>query len=109
MRRTIGHSRALPRCLAWIASHPEKSMDEAVSLESIRERIDAVDQRIHELLNERAEYAQLVGRSKRSDGLSAADFYRPEREAQVLRQALARNNGPLRNEEIARLFREIMS
>jgi chorismate mutase/prephenate dehydratase len=84
-------------------------MDEAVSLESIRERIDEVDRRIHELLNERAEYAQLVGRSKRSDGLSAADFYKPEREAQVLRQALARNKGPLRNEEIARLFREIMS
>jgi chorismate mutase / prephenate dehydratase len=37
------------------------------------------------------------------------DFYRPEREAQVLRAALERNHGPLRNEEIARLFREIMS
>lgn len=84
-------------------------MDEVLSLGSIRERIDAIDRRIHELLNERAEYAQLVGRSKRSDGMSAADFYRPEREAQVLRQALARNKGPLRNEEIARLFREIMS
>jgi chorismate mutase/prephenate dehydratase len=37
------------------------------------------------------------------------DFYRPEREAEVLRMALKRNQGPLRNEEIARLFREIMS
>lgn len=84
-------------------------MDDALSLESIRERINDVDRRIHELLNERAEYAQLVGRSKRSDGMSAADFYRPEREAQVLRLAVERNKGPLRNEEIARLFREIMS
>ena len=84
-------------------------MDEIISLESIRERIDVVDRRIQELLNERAEYAQLVGRSKRSAGLSAADFYRPEREAQVLRQVIARNTGPLRNEEVARLFREIMS
>lgn len=84
-------------------------MDEVISLDSIRERIDEVDLRIQELLNERAEYAQLVGRSKRSAGLSAAEFYRPEREAQVLRQAIARNKGPLRNEEVARLFREIMS
>ena len=37
------------------------------------------------------------------------DFYRPEREAEVLRMALKRNHGPLRDEEIARLFREIMS
>src|SRR5208282_4517120 len=39
----------------------------------------------------------------------AVDFYRPEREADVLRKALKRNQGPLRDEEIARLFREIMS
>lgn len=78
-------------------------------LRSIRDRIDAIDRDIHDLLNERAKYAQQVGKSKRSEGLSTADFYKPEREAQVLRQALERNKGPLRNEEIARLFREIMS
>ncbi len=79
------------------------------ALGSIRERIDDIDQRIHELLNERARCAQQVGLSKRTEGLSTADFYRPEREAQVLRQALERNKGPLRNEEVVRLFREIMS
>jgi chorismate mutase / prephenate dehydratase len=78
-------------------------------IDSIRDRIDDIDRRIHELLNERAQFAQQVGNSKRSAGLSTADFYKPEREAQVLRQALERNKGPLRNEEIARLFREIMS
>jgi chorismate mutase/prephenate dehydratase len=78
-------------------------------LDSIRDRIDDIDRRIHDLLNERAQFAQQVGKSKRSEGLSTADFYKPEREAQVLRQALERNKGPLRNEEIARLFREIMS
>jgi chorismate mutase / prephenate dehydratase len=78
-------------------------------LDSIRARIDDIDQRLHELLNERAKVAQEVGNSKRSEGLSTADFYKPEREAQVLRKALERNKGPLRNEEIARLFREIMS
>jgi chorismate mutase-like protein len=59
-------------------------------------------------LNERARFAQQVGISKTASG-KAVDFYRPEREAQVLRKALERNRGPLRNEEIARLFREIMS
>jgi len=77
-------------------------------LGSIRERIDSIDARIHELLNERARFAQQVGISKTANG-KAVDFYRPEREAQVLRKALDRNRGPLRNEEIARLFREIMS
>ncbi len=80
----------------------------APDLANIRGSIDAVDARIHELLNERARFAQLVGISKTSSG-KAVDFYRPEREADVLRKALERNKGPLRNEEIARLFREIMS
>src|ERR1700728_3501718 len=79
-----------------------------VDLARIRDSIDAVDARIQELLNERARFAQLVGISKSASG-KAVDFYRPEREAEVLRMALKRNQGPLRNEEIARLFREIMS
>src|SRR3984885_8107632 len=77
-------------------------------LGNIRESIDAIDARIHALLNERARFAQLVGISKSASG-RAVDFYRPEREAEVLRMALERNQGPLRDEEIAQLFREIMS
>ncbi|MFS8609871.1 MAG: prephenate dehydratase, partial [Gammaproteobacteria bacterium] len=79
-------------------------------LAAIRESIDRIDERIHELLNERARLAQLVGASKRSArDMSPVDFYRPEREAQVLRKVIERNKGPLRNEEVVRLFREIMS
>ncbi len=81
----------------------------SADIENMRTRIDSIDERIHELLNERARCAQQVGASKTAQGLSTAEFYRPEREAQVLRQAIARNQGPLSNEEIARLFREIMS
>jgi chorismate mutase/prephenate dehydratase len=80
----------------------------AGGLANIREGIDSIDARIHALLNERARLAQLVGISKAASG-KAVDFYRPEREAEVLRLALKRNQGPLRDEEIARLFREIMS
>jgi chorismate mutase/prephenate dehydratase len=80
-------------------------------LASIRSRIDAVDAQLHALINERAQLAQQVGISKHAAG-HTVDFYRPEREAQVLRLALERNRaerGPLRDEEILRLFREIMS
>ncbi len=78
------------------------------ALTGIREQIDALDIQLQELINRRAVLAQQVGISKHEDG-HTVDFYRPEREAQVLRAALERNRGPLRNEEIARLFREIMS
>src|SRR6202140_5638722 len=84
------------------------AMPAGAGLENIRDSIDAIDARIHSLLNERARFAQLVGISKSESG-KAVDYYRPEREAEVLRMALERNRGPLRDEEIARLFREIMS
>src|SRR4051812_44484400 len=81
----------------------------SIDLTEIRGRIDGVDEQIQSLISERAKLAQLVGISKSKDGLTTVDFYRPEREAQVLRMAKERNKGPLRDEEILRLFREIMS
>ena len=79
----------------------------------LRDRIDAVDRELHALLNERARLARAVGVSKGKQG-RLVDFYRPEREAQVLRMALERNAkaraaGALRDDEVVRLFREIMS
>jgi chorismate mutase / prephenate dehydratase len=79
-----------------------------VDLEKVRRQIDAIDEKIHALINDRARLAQQVGISKTREG-KTVDFYRPEREAQVLRMARERNRGPLRDEEILRLFREIMS
>src|SRR5512139_4235755 len=81
------------------------------ALELIRERVDTIDAELYGLINERALLAQQVGISKHASG-HTVDFYRPEREAQVLRMALERNRkerGPLRDEEVLRLFREIMS
>jgi chorismate mutase/prephenate dehydratase len=77
-------------------------------LEAVRARIDALDEKIQALISERAQLAFEVGESKGSLP-NAVDYYRPEREAQVLRAALARNEGPLSDAEILRLFREIMS
>ncbi|MDH3848673.1 MAG: prephenate dehydratase [Gammaproteobacteria bacterium] len=77
-------------------------------LASMRGRIDEIDERIQSLINERARFAQQVGVSK-GELASAVDYYRPEREAEVLRKIQARNKGPIRDEEMLRLFREIMS
>lgn len=77
-------------------------------LQAIRARIDALDLQIQDLINERARLAQEVAEVKRAEGEDPV-FYRPEREAQVLKAVMARNRGPLSNEEMARLFREIMS
>jgi chorismate mutase/prephenate dehydratase len=77
-------------------------------LESIRKRINEVDEQLQALINERARFAQQVGVAK-GELASAVDYYRPEREAEVLRGIVERNEGPLRDEEMLRLFREIMS
>lgn len=79
-------------------------------LSEIRSNIDRIDDQLLQLLSERARVAQSVGVSKKQQGsVTTADLYRPEREAQVLRRVLDSNEGPLRDEEVARLFREIMS
>lgn len=83
-------------------------MAEKDQLQAIRDRIDELDQHIQKFITERAQCAQQVAAIKKSLG-NNSDFYRPEREAQVLRRVMARNQGPLRDEDMARLFREIMS
>ena len=78
------------------------------TLQQLREDIDRLDTEIQLLISERARCAQAVAEVKKAEDPDAV-FYRPEREAQVLRNVMARNHGPLNNEEMARLFREIMS
>ncbi len=76
-------------------------------LNNLRETIDSLDEQIQELISQRANIAEQVAQAKQSSGDSV--FYRAEREAQVLRKVMERNKGPLSDEEMARLFREIMS
>ena len=83
-------------------------MNEADRLLALREQIDGVDRQILALISERARCAQQVGAIKQASG-ATGNFYRPEREAQVLRRVIETNQGPLSSEEMARLFREIMS
>lgn len=77
-------------------------------LDKLRNRIDALDEQIQTLLNERATVAQQVADAKRKREPGAV-FYRPEREAEVLKKVRERNTGPLPDSDIVRLFREIMS
>jgi len=93
---------------ARAANKPPEPKPSGADLGTLRADIDAVDEQLHALLNQRARLAQRAGISKHKDG-HTVDFYRPEREAEVLRRVLERNPGPLRNEEVVRLFREIMS
>ena len=83
-------------------------MSEKQALQDIRQQIDELDLQVQALLNQRADMAQEVARIKTANG-EQTDFYRPEREAMVLRQVMERNKGPLDDKEMARLFREIMS
>jgi chorismate mutase/prephenate dehydratase len=80
----------------------------AETLAEARARIDGIDTQIQSLIAERAGWARRVGKAK-GPLTAAIDYYRPEREAQVLRRVLDRNDGPLSDEVLLRLFREIMS
>jgi chorismate mutase/prephenate dehydratase len=84
---------------------------EAEKLLALRNQIDSIDEEIGRLISSRAQCAQDVAEVKKANLSPGTDivFYRPEREAQVLRKAMDMNNGPLSDEEMARLFREIMS
>jgi len=77
-------------------------------LDQLRRQIDALDEHVQALLNERADCARQVADAKREAGDDVV-YYRPEREAEVLRLVRQRNQGPLPDDEVVRLFREIMS
>ncbi|NCW09320.1 MAG: prephenate dehydratase [Gammaproteobacteria bacterium] len=78
----------------------------------IREEIDAIDQQIQKLINARADCAMRVAEVKQAEMATSGEapvYYRPERETQILARVMERNEGPLPKEEVARIFREIMS
>jgi chorismate mutase len=74
-------------------------------LESWRRRIDAIDQQILKLLNERSQCAVEIGHLKKRLNLPA---WHPERELEILRNVVEANPGPLDNAAIRRLFERII-
>lgn len=70
-----------------------------------RNKIDEIDQELVKLLNERAHYADEIGKIKEQLGLEA---YSPKREKEVLENILKYNKGPLNNLALRRLFERII-
>lgn len=85
----------------------EKKFAADAQIKKLRAQIDALDVKLQELISERARHALAIAEVKQR--VEENNFYRPEREAEVLRNVQARNQGPLSEEVMARLFREIMS
>lgn len=81
-------------------SSPSTELEELLKL---RDAIDDIDERVLQLISERARVAHRIGEIKRGN------IYRPEREAQVLRRLEERNAGPLPAHAVKAVFREIMS
>ncbi|MBM3872790.1 MAG: prephenate dehydratase [Verrucomicrobia bacterium] len=77
-----------------------------MDLAAIRSQIDVLDRRIVDLLNERLALAAEIGRLKRSQG---GPIYVAEREDAVLRKVCALNGGPIKDDALKAIYREIMS
>ncbi|KAF1698159.1 prephenate dehydratase [Pseudoxanthomonas jiangsuensis] len=90
------------------AARAAQAQPAAPALADVRARIDGIDRQIQELIAQRAAFALQVGQAK-GKLAAAVDYYRPEREAQVLRMVVDRNEGPLPDEVLVHVFREIMS
>jgi chorismate mutase/prephenate dehydratase len=90
-----------------------EAMNEAdKKLEAIRREIDGLDSELVALINRRADLAKKVAQIKDGQGENdegSSHYYRPEREAEVLRSLIDDNTGPLPGHHVSRIFQEIMS
>ena len=76
-----------------------------MNLAEWRRRIDEIDKRLVELLNERSKCALEIGRLKHE---AKMPLYQPDRENDVLSNAESNNRGPLSDAAIRRLFERII-
>jgi len=70
-----------------------------------RKKIDELDRRLVELISQRAQAAQEIGRLKRNTSLP---IYEPERERDVFSNVQKINPGPLPNRDLVRIYERIM-
>jgi chorismate mutase-like protein len=75
------------------------------SIDHWRDKIDAIDKKLVELLNERAHCADEIGKIKETLGMEA---YSPQREKEVLDNIIKHNRGPLDSVALRRLFERII-
>ena len=77
-----------------------------MDLGPIRKKIDALDTRLVAIVNRRLALAAEIGRIKRKTG---GEIYVPEREDAVMRKVTGQNKGPIKDEALRAIYREIMS
>ena len=80
-----------------------------MSLVNLRKKIDEIDYKVHDLLNERAKIALQVGKIKVENKDTKTEFYRPEREREILEKISKYNKGPLSDQAVANIFKTIIS
>ncbi len=85
---------------------PKFARKGAPTVANLRRRIDKLDRQIVELVNERGAVANEIGKLKEAAGETV---YAPEREEQVLDRAVKHSNGPMAEQCIRAIFREIIS
>jgi chorismate mutase len=84
----------------------EPAAGETPELQRLRRRIDALDRRIVELLNERAELGRAVGREKTAAGRRAVRD--AEREREVLLRVTMANTGPVPQADLLAIYRRLI-
>ena len=75
-------------------------------IQELRKKIDGIDDKLLDLLNERARIVIEVGNIKKTGKI---EFHSPSREREIIERLTGRNNGPLPQDTLKAVFREIMS
>ncbi|MCB1557875.1 MAG: chorismate mutase, partial [Alphaproteobacteria bacterium] len=81
-------------------------MYQSIPLDKIRQKIDSLDDQIHDLLLERADLVMAISEEKKKAGIQ---IVQPAREARMIRRLMERHRGPLPEETIVRIWRELVS
>ena len=76
-----------------------------MSISDWRRRIDEIDQKLVELLNERSRCVIEIGKLKKHQNLRVYD---PDREREIIRRVLEQNQGPLDDDGLQRLFERVL-
>ncbi|MFZ0240118.1 MAG: shikimate dehydrogenase [Desulfobacterales bacterium] len=75
-------------------------------LAGLRQSIDAIDEKLLALINQRLKIAREIGAVKRREGSRVID---PQRESQLISRLMARNEGPLSKENLYHVFKHIIT
>lgn len=77
------------------------------NLSTLREKIDHIDSDLLKLLNQRASHSIEIGKLKKKE--SNPVFCHPDREAEIIKNIIKENNGPLEHKSLEKLFKLIFT